>query len=979
MVRREHMARKYFAGLMVLVGITLVPATGWAQSSFAGIVTDATGAVLPGVTVEVSSPALIEGVRSAVTDGRGQYRIVDVRPGTYSVVFTLPGFTTFQSEGIELPVNFTASVNAELRVGGLEEVITVTGESPVVDVQRTAPRASVPIEVLKTLPTNWGIAAYVAVTPGLAAGNGIQDVGGTNGEQRSPGGTIHNSRRRDNRLLLDGMAFNGAEGSGRGLYPNPAAIQEMDIALALNSAESYMGAVRFNTIPKEGGNTFSGTFFTNYANEKLSSSNLSSELVARGLTKSGGIKWIGDIWGNFGGPIKEDKLWFFLAARGLSSRTKIPGLFQNPDPTALLYAPTATPELYKEDHQYLDARLTWQASPNNKFSVSNTWQHHCICNFLLYLGRYSPEATTWLDYAPNDLIQATWKQTTTNQLFLEAGASMLYWYDYFSQRQTGVTNDIISITELSQNIRYRSAPQSGVTYGTRNAPMSNYHFSASVVTGAHALKVGVSYNHVPVRKHGKSINGEMDWSFRNGVPSSITLVAGPLLLKESMWNAGIFIQDQWTVGRMTLSPGMRFDYLNASVPAQSQPAGPFVAARSHPEVNCVPCWTDLTPRMGIAYDVFGDGKTAVKAAVGRYLTAEVVGIARRNNPIARSIISAERTWSDANGNFVPDCVLTDFTTNGECGAISNSLFGQNNPRANSYASDILTGNGVRPSSWQTSFSIQQELWSGTAITVGYFRTWYDNFQVTQNTLTKPADYSPYSITAPTDSRLPEGGGFLATGLYDVNPNKFGLYEGLVTQASNFGNITEVFNGIDVTFDMRFGGGAFVSGGVTTGQTVTDKCVAVNDPSVLRYCKTTLPWRGQTQVKLNGTYTLPGDVQASAIYQNLAGIPWSASYVASNAVIAPSLGRDLASGAAGRATVQLIEPNTQFEDRINQLDIRVGKIFRVGDMTFKGMVDIFNVLNNATVLQVNNRFGSAWRRPVRVLDARFVKFGIQMDF
>src|SRR5213594_3790260 len=246
--------------VLALVLPTLASAQG---SGIAGVVRDTTGGVLPGVTVEAASPALIEKVRTVVTDDQGLYRIVDLRPGIYGVTFTLPGFTVVKREGIELTGNFTATVNAELRVGGLEETVTVSGQSPVVDVQNVVQQRVMSRELLEALPTAKSIQSMTAFIPGLSAGLQNHDVGGTVGDQ--PIGTaIHGSRANDQHMFYDGMRTNNLNylGSGGGasqsIFFNPAAIQEISMEVGNLAIQSETGGVVINAIPKDGGNVFRG-------------------------------------------------------------------------------------------------------------------------------------------------------------------------------------------------------------------------------------------------------------------------------------------------------------------------------------------------------------------------------------------------------------------------------------------------------------------------------------------------------------------------------------------------------------------------------------------------------------------------------------------------------------------------------------------------------------------------------------------------
>ena len=356
--------------------------------------------------------------------------------------------------------------------------------------------------------------------------------------------------------------------------------------------------------------------------------------------------------------------------------------------------------------------------------------------------------------------------------------------------------------------------------------------------------------------------------------------------------------------------------------------------------------------------------------------------------------STTRNWNDTNGNYIPDCDLLNPAVNGECGAWSDLSFGQVRAPNTIYADDALRGFNIQPYNWQSSASVQQELRRGMAVNVAYFRTWYGNFFATDNLLVTPADYDPFCITVPVDSRLPNSGQ-QACGLYDIRPAAFGPVNNLVTQASHYGKQTEVFNGIDVNLTARFGRGGLFQGGVATGQLVSDNCFVVDSPQQARpgFCHVSQPWSAATQVKFSVVYPLPWDLQASAVFQNTPGFPIAATYVATNAEIKPSLGRDLGScrGAAvcngtatlGNATTGgLIPLNTLFDDRIQQLDVRFTRVFRMAKTRLRANADVYNIFNGSTILNENTRWATTnnqWQNATQVMGGRLVKFSAQFEF
>ena len=982
------MGQKSIFVVRVLLGVSAslaLSTAGWAQTAtsgaIAGQVTDASNAVLPGVTVEAASPALIEQVRIVVTDGQGRYNIVNLRPGAYVVTFSLPGFNTYQREGIELTSGFTAAVDAALTVGTLEETITVTGATPVVDVQNVRQQNLLTRDTLDAVPTGKSIQGYASITPGVVISSSGQDVGGNRGEFAGAL-AIHGGRQNDQHLWIDGMRQNIGYTHGGGTHrlymSSQATIQEVNFTTGGMNAESSSGGIQINIVPKEGSNTFNGTYHSDFANTDLQMSNFSDDLRNRGLSQPPGIRTIYDHGGSLGGPIVRDRLWFMTAHRWWGASEFAPGNFFDATPHGVAYTADldrpAFTDIYNRDNTI---RLTWQAANNQKISLNSSHQSNCLCYYTVDRNN-APEAITHQVYDPVHLQQLSWTSPFTNRLLLEAGFTYgrngVHWL-----RPPGVTRTDIPIRE--QSTGYRSGAGAGIRFwvpGSRPAmDQVNMKFSVSYVTGSHNFKAGV----FGFRARTDLATEAQDvpaYTFRNGVPVSATFYASPRDYSSRAWDRAFYVQDQWSLSDVTLNLGVRFDSLYGWNPEQTRPASAFTPEFHFAEETNVPNFKDITPRLGVVYDVFGDGRTAIKATLSKYVQGDLAGYAIRTNKANAISDSATRGWNDVNGDFIPQ--------ESELGPSSNSNFGTLQISRN-FAEDVLAGWNTRPNSWQGSVSVQHELTPGVSMTASYFRTWYGNFTVTDNLAVTSADFDQYCITGPTDSRLPDGGGSEICGLFDVSTEKFGAVDNLVTLASNFGKRTEVYNGIDFTVNARFGEGGQFAGGVSTGRTATDDCdlVANLDNPSQRFCQETNPWAAQTQLKFNVVYPLPYGVQASSVFQYLPGVNVSASYVARNSEIAPSLGRNLAScgtggGACSRsASVTLIEPFSNREERLTQLDLRFTKFIEIDRFRLRGMFDIYNVMNASTVLSANSRFGSAWLQPQSILAGRIFKFGGQVDF
>lgn len=984
MMRAATSARASF--LALILSFILLPNVTFAQSSIAGTVRDTTGAVLPGVTVEATSPVLIEKVRTVHTDEGGLYRVLDLRPGVYTVTFTLPGFATIRRESIDLPTSFTATLNVEMPVAGLAETVSVAGGAPTVDTENVLQQRVLSSEVLENIPSNSRTPqAFILLTPGVTNVR----LGTIPGSVAELGASLHGAIGGESLITIDGdrAVSGGAGGGNQPLRFNEAYVQEMSVRTGAASAEQEVGGIVANIIPKEGGNAWTGSYYTGFTDARLQGDNLTQQLKDQGLRDVSRIVRNHDVTVALGGPVVRDRVWFFSSGRSADSKQTVAGLYLDRDPNDWLYTPDySKPAIDEVKYPDANARLTWQINQRDKVGIFAQRSGYGQVGRGLSGQNIAPGASRIANYIPNFFGQVIWKSTRTSRLLVEAGYATFY-VDREQRPFPYVPPEAISAIEVAgqfPGIAFRAPPASlddAISFHLYQK-QRDAKASATYVTGAHSLKVGMVVRTTWDLSSAKA-GQDMQFTLRNGSPISIMQTATPWeRVQEIRPNLGVFAQDQWTVRRLTLNAGVRFDYFRARTTETHLPAARWVPARDFPAVEDVPNWKDINPRLGVAYDLFGTGMTALKFSVNRYVNGEATETAAANHPLTRSVVRVTRNWTDGNGDFIPDCDLKNpLANNGvydTCGIISNLNFGLNNPNATTYADDALRGRGVRGYNWTGSAEVQQHLFARTSMTFGYYRRWAGNFQATDNLLVTPADYDPFCVTAPMDSRLPNGGGYQVCGMYDVAQAKAGQVLSRVVRAASFGKRTQIYDGFDLTTTARFANGAVINGGMNIGRTATNTCFVVDSPQALLNCDITPPF--QPNVKIFGIYPVPlWGIQASAVLQVIPGPEITANYVASNAEVVPTLKRNLASGPNGTVNVPLIKPGTMYADNSKQVDVRFTKRFRVDRTRIDANVDIFNIVNGSGVQVHNVNFGTGWLGPRQIQLPRYVMFSTQVNF
>jgi carboxypeptidase family protein len=1021
--------------IVVLVSLLAIPCAAFAQqtASIVGTAKDASGAVLPGVTVEASSPVLIEKTRTVITSGTGQYSIDGLRPGTYTVTFTLTGFSTVKREGIELSGSFVATVNADLKVGAVAETVVVTGEAPTVDVTSTRNQQTLSAQTISDIPSSRNYSAFTHLIPAINVQQ--NDFEGSNPALYSVF-QIHGGRRNEGQVLVDGMN-GGYQGMGvSGYVPEVGNSQEVVFSLFGGLGEATTGGPQMNIVGKQGGNRFAGAFFISGTGSALQGNNLTSDVTAKGLTATGNIQKLWEVNPSFGGPIVRDKLWFFGTFRYLLSKQGVPSMWVNQNagnPNAWTYVPDKSQQAINDGYwKQGNLRLTWQPTARNKFNIWSSLQYSCIAceqggdGTGLGFGASirSPEAYSTNTNHPSMMNQIAWQSPVSSRLLLEASAQLGPYFWWGSQQKNSYDTTMIPVQETAgaiPNINYRAENWSGHK-GYTNIVQG----AASYITGSHSAKVGFRLHQniadYPVNFYN---NSQLKYTFTNGSPTSVTAYGDANSSQEQhQFMYALYAQDRWAVGRLSLQGGLRFEHLGDYFPQQQMGPNLFLPTPVVFQAQDGPLnQKDLMPRFGASYDVFGNGKTAVKFFMGRYVTTfNTVDEWAAYSPagLGHFVSSDTRGWTDGNNDKVVNCNLLNPAANGECGPGSPFFEKSISPLTTDPA--LTSGWNAREYSWDMNAGVTQQLAPRVSVEVDYIRRSWGNLTATVNRALTPADWDSFIYTVPQDSRLPGGGGYNLT-FRDIKPGKFGQADNYLTFADNVGGAYNKFNGVDVTINARLRE-VTLQGGTSSGNVVEDSCgVVTGHPE---YYISSLGWGGtagfldtflggvgqwpqqfchresgwQTNLKGLATYNVPKvDVLISGTFRSLpyAGseFPSIQSQSLSGTVVALNipaiglvdpnlkLGRAFGSGQAVEL-LNLVEPGKLYGDRLNAVDLRFGKILKYNRTRTQVTLDVYNLFNSNTTEVYQRTYTppsptSAYLNPLSIMSARFFKITAQFDF
>ncbi len=985
--------------IVVFLSVLFLPTFAWAQASIAGLVRDESGAVLPGVTVEAASPVLIEGVRAVTTDDQGRYRIEALRPGPYKLTFSLTGFSTLTRTGVDVPSDVVVTVNADMKVGALEESVTVSGQSPQVDVQQASRTQVLTRSIIDALPVSRNVMSIGVLAAGVRAGT--PDIGGSRMTEQVAL-RAHGLAGNDAEQLVEGMSIQSLEGPSQSYFDDMLQT-EISVMTSAIPADTSGGGIRLNSVLKDGGNLFSGATFLGFTSGDWQSDNVDDELRAapRSIRSANGIKHIQMFSASFGGPIVHNTLWFITTARHQSSDELVA------DVPLQIVAPDG-----EFINSYLDTyvrgpslRLTWQATQKHKLAAfGSRWWKRKGKDFS---AGTDPRVGQFRDpkKAHHFVGNVKWTSTLTNKLLFEAGFSMAA-FDWHGGPAPGVLKERgtpewytqTRKTDTQRHIDPQCAYDTGcTTWGsllsqrqdnTRNV----FDARLSYVTGTHNLKFGYTHEIGPDGRMGNEHNGDIQLNYNQGRPSTVTVFNTPLEAPGIVeYDAGFFAQDSWTIRRLTLNPGVRVEWFAAGMEETSAKAGRFAPARFYPAQHGLIRWgPDYAPRLAAVYDLFGDGRTALKTNYSKYhrqydadpfLAYADAGVRQEN-----------RNWFDCDLNpGLTACSAAVLPTNNDGIAQDNEIglspsggnFGQR--------SGALPGDLRRQYNLEFTAGFQHQLKPGLAVGATFIKREIRNIQMTDRTFITLSDYTPFQVRMPAVID-PAVAAVLNPNdmitVYNLNSAKATVYgQGLIDRSSEHNR--SFYRGFEASFSARLAGSAALFGSWTAERNVSVFCESDDNPNGPtttdlyqgrpvseggRFCDQRqfhIPFLHE--FKLAGNYPLRYGIDFGAVLQSYPGlervITWQPA-----ANLFPNGQRTQAQ------TIVLNEPGSLFGERWTQLDVNVRKNIHYGHgkvHTFQ--VDIFNVFNNNSIRTVIDTVGTSLGQVTAIMPGRFPRLAYQFKW
>lgn len=931
---------------MVLVGA--VPAGAQIQAGQVfGRAVDTTGAVLPGVMVTLQSPALIT-PQSVVTGPSGAYRFPSVPIGTYTVRFELPGFKTFVRQGVQITVGFNAEINARLEISTVEETITISGESPVVDTTAVKTGETFNKLMLESLPSARDPWVILEQTPGVVMDR--QNVGGSQSGQQSDF-TVHGGNRGNSMWNVDGVTITDMAATGASpTYYDFDAFEEIQIQTGGNDASLQTGGINLNLITKSGSNVFrgSGRFFV--VDDNLQSDNVTQALKDDGADSGNPIKNIKDFGFEVGGPIVRNQAWFWGGygkqdiSVGILGFT-VPGGDPN-NPKDL--APDAT---ILENY---NTKLQYQPTPPHKFTFLYTY-----ADKVRNARGASPTTrieSTFRQSGPTKLYKGSWQWIASDRMTIETQGSYVdggFVLDFHDPS----LEDVQPLFDLDTGVLSRSGRRAGpfIRPQTEIKTDVNY-FASSWLGGDHSMKLGVRWRDTPFDSFGKR-GGDASARVDAGVPVEADLYRNSVSLRE-MYNVSAYVNDSYNRGRMRLNFGVRVDYQDDRAKPATVPANPIIPdilpALNFPGADSGVTFADWSPRFGFTYDVRGNGKTVAKASAAIYY-GQGIFTGGTLNPVGESRVRYR--WTDLNGDLFVQANELDLSR-----ILSRSNYNTNDPAAVT-SPNRVDQNLQNDRTREVILGLDHELMSDFGVGVTYIYRKYDRFQWTPTNGVSSGDYVPVAYTASCGNATCDQSSYTVT--YYQLP--FSLPSGGTLTNQNF---WRNFNGLEVTARKRYSDRWMLNGSLALGSTPQHFGEdGFRDPTNIEFIEGSQDNSRNARwvVKLSGLYSFPWGVNASAFFNARQGFPFYRSIRSPNR-----------SGGIGRANVKFEKDGETRYPNFYTLDARLEKAFMLRTVRLTASLDVFNIGNANTVLDREGRQNvSSANRVFEILAPRVTRFGVRV--
>ncbi len=961
------MKRWFLRAALVLGVLALATAPAFAQGGGAsqtgtinGRVADNSGAVLPGVTVTIASPSMM-GTQSVVTNDQGIYRFPAVPPGTYSITYELPGFNTLRREGIAITLGFTATVNVELGVAAVQETVTVTGESPVIDTSATRVQQNFKLEELNSLPNARDMWALLAVTPSVAMTR--IDVGGNRaGTQTGYVAYGFGSQDQQVRVLVEGI--NTTEGTGgAGFYFDYGSFEEVFIGTAAQGAEMPHPGVQSQFLGKSGGNNFQGAVYLDWYNNSLQGSNIPDEFTAPTAFSgapirphSNEINTYRDFNINVGGPIKKDKVWWYFSYRDQKNAV---------DQVNFLFDKTFDTRLWNPS-----GKVTYQANQNNKLIGYYQWGQKIQPN-RLWSGSYtyaSPDFTLAQD-SGSWVYKSEWNGTVTNNLYVEARYGEFgYYFPLIGYTDAPFRQDIGTLVSEGGDRRWQQDRQRKQATGAAT-------YFVDGMGGSHSFKFGGEVN-IETQWNGFEVirAGNIEHQFNNGQAFRVILgfptAAGPvgslgaredLLSIAKLGHSNAFVSDQFQRGRFTLNLGVRWDHYKSHVPEQTQlaatTAGFSLPATTFPAQTFF-TWNHIAPRAGVVYDLTGDGKTVVKANYGYFGHNPGPGAAADANP---NQIQKDRTynWTDLNGDR-----LFQF---GEQGALLRDRTGPGGVQINP---DV-----TQPYTHEAALFLERQLTNDLGVRAGFvYKTTDDVLEQTQPFRPVSAYTAPFSFVDRGVDGVAGTADDRSLSLLAIPNAALGEPTLVVDNANEIGRYKTLELSTNKRMSNRWSAGAGFS--FTWSKENEDEYrqnfvapadFRVSPNETIDHEYTNWGFRAY------GTYEAPFGIRLSPVLRHQSGHPYGRTVT----VITPA---GLTYSSPNGRTDILVEPlDSRRMDNINILDFRAEKVFEIAGTRLRGFADFFNITNSHASEIISFRTGTQFERPTQIVAPRTMRIGFRFEW